>query len=362
MKIATIVGARPQFIKAATVSRLFRKRRRLREILIHTGQHYDRNMSDIFFRQLDLSKPDYHLGVGSLSHAQQTACMLERIEQVLIKEKPQCVIVYGDTNSTIAGALAAAKLNIPVTHIEAGLRSFNRVMPEEMNRVVTDHLSDLLFTPTQTAIKNLKNEGISAKKIFPVGDVMYDAALFYAQKAEKASCILRDLNIMPKNYVLATIHRAENTDSPMALETIFQSLCMISKKIPVIFPVHPRTKKILGRKLVKTKAQNDFHCISPVGYLDMIHLEKNARAIVTDSGGIQKEAFFYRVPAVTIRTETEWTETVRLGWNQIVPPRRSDDITQKVLACFARQGRISYPYGRGDAAQKILIALLQRFH
>jgi len=320
IRIVTIVGARPQFIKAAAVSRALRPVLEIEEILGHTGQHYDDNMSEVFFRELDLADPDYHLGIGSGSHGWQTGRMLEAIEQVLVAEKPGTVMVYGDTNSTLAGALAAAKLNIPVAHVEAGLRSFNRRMPEETNRVVADHVSDLLFAPTITARLNLLAEGVAENRIHLVGDVMYDAALYYGAKAERTSGILPSLQLKSMEYVLATVQRAENTDSRSSLTTLFEGLIEVSRTIPVILPLHPRTRQALEREGLLDRVAEALRVIAPVGYLDMVMLERHARLIVTDSGGVQKEAFFYQVPCVTLRQETEWVELVELGWNRLAPP------------------------------------------
>jgi len=321
MKIVTIVGARPQFIKAAPVSRAIQKHNRegsgtqITEILVHTGQHYDDAMSAVFFRDLDLPKPHVNLNVGSGPHGWQTAQMLMRIEEVLIAQKPDMVLVYGDTNSTLAGGLAAVKLHIPVSHVEAGLRSFNRQMPEEHNRVVSDHLSDLLFCPTQTAIKNLEHEGIT-KGVHCVGDVMYDSVLFNIHLAEKRSHILKQYNLKPKSYAIATVHRAENTDEPERLKSILHALEEItSNGLPVILPLHPRTQnKISDFNL----SHNSLQLIDPVSYLDTLVLEKQAKVILTDSGGVQKEAYWFKVPCVTLRNETEWLETMESGWNVIV--------------------------------------------
>ncbi len=321
MKIISIVGARPQFIKVAPVSRaiveLNKKEGReiIRDILIHTGQHYDYEMSEIFFKELEIKEPDYHLGVGSGSHGYQTGEMLRKLEEVLMKEKPDIVMVYGDTNSTLAGALAASKLHIRVAHVEAGLRSFNRAMPEEINRVLTDHISDLLFCPTETAVKNLHNEGI-VKGVYNVGDVMHDSILFNVKIAEKKSGILKELNLMNgssvKDYALATVHRQENTDDPEKLSSIFDALSEIaSKQMRVILPMHPRTRRCLG----SSSLYDSITIIKPVSYLDMLLLEKNAKMILTDSGGVQKEAYFFKVPCITLREETEWVETVESGWN-----------------------------------------------
>lgn len=312
MKVVTIVGARPQFIKAAPVCRELRKAHR--EVLVHTGQHYDDAMSAVFFRELDIPEPDYNLGVGSGTHGEQTGEMLKRIEAVLLTERPDWVLVYGDTNSTLAGALAAAKLHIPVAHVEAGLRSFNRNMPEEINRVLTDHVSTLLFCPTQTAVDNLAREGIT-EGVHLVGDVMYEALLWAAERARAQSTILERLGLSEKGYLLATVHRAENTDDPARLQAILDAFRVIDE--PIVFPVHPRTQarlSVLGFDLNVPHLQ----LIPPVGYLDMVRLEQAARAILTDSGGIQKEAYWLGVPCITLRDETEWVETVTAGANVLV--------------------------------------------
>lgn len=321
MKLVDIVGARPQFIKVAPVLRTIAQHNQehpdhpIQEVLVHTGQHYDYAMSGVFFDELGLKPPDYHLSVGSGSHGYQTGEMLKRVEEVLLVEKPDLVMVYGDTNSTLAGALAAAKLHIPVAHVEAGLRSFNRRMPEEVNRVLTDHISALLFCPTQTAVENLRQEGIT-QGVHLVGDVMYDAVLQYLDLAERKSCVLEILGLEPKGYALATVHRAENADDPRRLQGIFAGLEKIARAgLVVILPLHPRTRRqaeAMGLSL------DGVHVLEPVSYLDMLLLEKNARVILTDSGGVQKEAFFFRVPCVTLREETEWIETVEAGWNTLV--------------------------------------------
>ena len=330
----TIVGARPQFIKVAAVSRAIEIHNqksppegKIREILVHTGQHYDYLMNRVFFEELEIPKPDYNLGVGSGPHGKQTGIMLERVETVLEKEKPDKVVVYGDTNSTLAGALAAAKLNIPVVHVEAGLRSYNRIMPEETNRLLTDHLSTFLFCPTSQAVKNLAEEGIKPgweKIVKNVGDVMYDSILYYSKIAEKKSSILADLGLYNPHsairipqYYLATLHRAENTDDPKRLKSIFGALNEIAKDVPVILPIHPRTRKMM--KICNPSFDpSRVKLIDPVSYLNMLVLERNAKAILTDSGGVQKEAYWFRVPCFTLRKETEWVETVKNGWNMLV--------------------------------------------
>ncbi|MFC1683053.1 non-hydrolyzing UDP-N-acetylglucosamine 2-epimerase [Candidatus Zixiibacteriota bacterium] len=354
MKIASIVGARPQFIKCAPLSRLIRKEHR--EVLIHTGQHYDRELSQIFFDQLEIPKPDYNLGVGSGPHGEQTAEMLWRVEEVLLKEKPQAVVVYGDTNSTLAGSLSAAKLWIPVVHVEAGLRSFNRRMPEEINRILTDRLSALLFCPTETAVENLNREGIT-QGVHNTGDVMYDALLQNGRKAEEVSSILRDLRLEPQGYYLITVHRAENTDHPENLTRILTA--MDGLDLPAILPIHPRTRKILEEMNVNIASQDtNLRFVDPVSYLDMLVLEKKARKILTDSGGVQKEAWFFGVPCITLRAETEWVETLEGGWNTLV------GTDSESIARAIRQSKPPAPrpkvFGDGQAAEKMVHLLDQK--
>jgi len=360
MKIVSIVGARPQFIKAAPVSRAIRdhnekeKNPRITEVLVHTGQHYDHGMSQIFFDELAMSEPDLNLGVGSGSHGWQTGQMLVRIEEVLLEEKPDYVLVYGDTNSTLAGALAAVKLNLPVAHVEAGLRSFNREMPEEHNRVVADHCSDLLFCPTQTAVDNLANEGIS-DGVYMVGDTMYDAALQFAAIARKRSTIIRDLNLESKGYLLATIHRPYNTDISRNLRNIFQAFAETGEVI--VFPVHPRTSKkiaALESEFSQELVPGNIKIIEPVGYLDMLVLEENARLILTDSGGMQKEAYFFGVPCITLRPETEWVETVETGWNVVAGADISAILDGYEKAINSPPTNRPNLYGDGKAALHIL--------
>ena len=361
MKIITIVGARPQFIKAAAVSQKLRTISDIREVLVHTGQHYDGNMSDVFFQELGIQPPDYHLGIGSQTHGAQTGRMLEAIEKVLLSENPDWVIVYGDTNSTLAGAIAAVKLHIRVAHVEAGLRSFNRRMPEEINRVLTDHASELLFAPTKAAVANLRAEGICEEKVHLVGDVMYDAALYYAAKADQKSSILEDLKLAPQGYILATIHRAENTDDSSRLQAIFAGLAAVAAKIPVVLPLHPRTRSALLREDLLEDVSKSLQLIEPLGYLDMVMLEKNARLIATDSGGVQKEAFFYRVPCVTLREETEWVELVESGWNQLLPPSSVQAVTSGIFGVLMSKAEREAPiglYGGGMAAEQIVQLLV----
>jgi len=313
MTILTVIGARPQFIKAAPVSRALQKAGH-EEFIVHTGQHYDHALSQIFFDEMGIPAPDVNLGVGSGSHGRQTGEMLTRLEAVFLQQNPDMVLVYGDTNSTLAAALAACKLHIPVAHVEAGLRSFNRAMPEEHNRVLTDHCADLLLCPSQTAVDQLKKEGIE-QGVHLVGDTMYDAVLQFSEIARRRSTILQDHGLSPNGYLLATVHRPYNTDNPDILRGILGALSRM--KEPVVFPVHPRTRqKIIDFNLCDGQtAQGNLTFIDPVGYLDMLVLEENARVILTDSGGMQKEAYFLQVPCVTLRPETEWVETVQAGWN-----------------------------------------------
>lgn len=354
MKIVTIVGARPQFIKAAIVSHRLRDHVGITEVLVHTGQHYDADMSDVFFAELEISKPDHSLGIGGGSHAAQTAGMLAGLEPVLLDEVPDLVLVYGDTNSTLAGALTAAKLHIPIAHVEAGMRSFNRAMPEEINRVLTDHLSSHLFTATVGANANLAREGIAPEDIQLVGDVMYDASRYYGAWAEQAGDVLARLSLEPGTYILATIHRAENTDSRERLTAITDTLSALAKDRTVVLPTHPRTAARLAEFGLEDRLAG-VQQIPPAGYLDMQALERHAIAIVTDSGGVQKEAFFHRVPCITIRTETEWVELIELGWNRLAPPGDPHAIVTEVEAAIRQPTpEISADiYGGGTAAQRI---------
>lgn len=350
MKIVSIIGARPQFIKAAIVSRQFRGNPEIHEILIHTGQHYDENMSEVFFRELDIPRPDFNLGVGSGTHAYQTGMMMIKIEEVLLREKPDYTLVYGDTNSTIAGSLSSVKLHIPVAHVEAGLRSFNRSMPEEINRIVTDHISNLLFAPTTTAIKNLEKEGLADIACF-TGDVMYDSVLYYTNvirnNPEKYNT-----NRLPDLYLLATIHRAENTDNPENILNILEAFS--NTDYPVIFPVHPRTRKVISSI---TDLPENVHLIEPVGYLEMLKLTMNAHKVITDSGGLQKEAYFLGKQCITIRSETEWIETMHDDWNIITgtqPGKILMAIHSNIPVAPHKPG-----FGNGKAAVLILEKLLE---
>ena len=353
MKIFTVVGARPQFIKAVPVSRALREAGHS-EFLLHTGQHYDKKMSQIFFEDMDIPKPDANLNIASGNHGWQMGQMLSGIEEVLLTETPDWVLVYGDTNSTLAGALAAVKLHIPVAHVEAGLRSFNREMPEEHNRVLTDHCSDLLFCPTQTAVGHLEREGI-IQGVYRVGDVMYDAVLQFSEIAQKKLKILTDLGLESKEYLLATVHRPYNTDQPENLKNILEAFGEISTTI--VFPVHPRTRKKIDALGDKENLPQNIKFLEPVGYLDMLLLEKNAKMILTDSGGIQKEAFFFAVPCVTLRPETEWVETVDAGWNVLVGNDR-----EKIVSAVKRTyWPLEIPdliFGDGSAAEIIANKLI----
>lgn len=350
MKIFTVIGARPQFIKAAVVSRALKEHRPdVREILVHTGQHYDANMSKVFFDELNIPCPDHNLGVGGGTHGQNTGRMLEKLEEQMLAEKPDWVLVYGDTDSTLAGALAAAKLHIPVAHVEAGLRSFNRRMPEEINRVLTDHVSTLLFAPTELARTNLRNEGIDDNKIHVVGDVMYDAAHFYKPLSRKpnwfdAMCI----NV--NEFLLCTIHRAENTDDPRRMKSILAGLEMAG--VQVILPLHPRTQNKLQQMHCQLPA--NIKAVDPVGYLEMIWLETNCKLIVTDSGGVQKEAYFHKKPCVTLRDETEWMELVAVGANRLAGT--SSRCIAEALNCSKADWYIGDVgiYGDGNAGKKIV--------
>jgi UDP-N-acetylglucosamine 2-epimerase len=354
MKIVSIVGARPQFVKAAPVSRALRQKRGLHEILVHTGQHYDHGMSDVFFRELRIPTPDYNLGVGSGPHGRQTGQMLIHVEEVLAAERPDWVLVYGDTNSTLAGALAAVKLHLPVAHVEAGLRSFNRDMPEEHNRVLTDHAADLLLCPTQTAVDNLAREGI-VRGVHLTGDVMYDAVLYNAILAEEHSTILGRLDLGPGGYTLATLHRPSNTDDPARLRAVLAALEELGREAPVVLPAHPRTRAAMAA--LGYSPAPGLRVVDPLGYLDMLVLERHARRIVTDSGGVQKEAYFFAVPCLTVRRETEWVETVDAGWNRLV----GDDPAGIVRAAltFHPGGTPPPVFGNGHAADKIA-ELLER--
>jgi UDP-GlcNAc3NAcA epimerase len=358
LKILTVIGARPQFIKASVVSNEIRQTNNIEEIVLHTGQHYDSNMSKVFFDELNIPHPHINLNIGSGNHGAQTAKMLMGIESSLLSKRPDLLMVYGDTNSTLAGALAASKLHIPVCHIEAGLRSFNRKMPEEINRVLTDHTSDLLFAPTTSAAQQLTLEGIDETKIVNSGDVMFDAMLHFKPLALEKSTILSQLRL-DQGFVLATTHRAENTDNPSRLKRILDELLHLSKECKVILPIHPRTRNIVENLQLNT---DSLIIIEPLGFLDMIALEDSANAIITDSGGLQKEAFFHNKPCITLRNETEWTELVESGWNTLYPPISENkpslmEVLQQITSKTYKPKAIS-PYGDGKASTKIVQTML----
>jgi len=359
LRILTVVGARPQFVKAAMVSHAIQRQGQrspgphVEETIIHTGQHYDDCMSRIFFEDLSIPAPAVNLEVGSGSHGETTGSMLAGLEREILHRSPDWVLVYGDTNSTLAAALAATKLHVPVAHVEAGLRSFNRRMPEEINRVLTDHVAELLCCPTETAVGHLRREGIEDGVVF-TGDVMFDAALHFGGLADERSRILETLALERTRYLLATIHRAENTDHPERLSGILRALGELANAEPVVLPLHPRTKTRIASTGLETLAK-PLRIIEPVSFLDMIHLERNARLILTDSGGVQKEAFFHGVPCITLRDETEWTETVEAGWNRLAGAE-----TEAILGAAreAAPGRPLAAYGDGAAADAVVRALL----
>jgi UDP-GlcNAc3NAcA epimerase len=355
MNIVTILGARPQFVKAAVVSREIKRNQGIREVIIHTGQHYDKNMSDIFFEEMEIPLPDYNLNINGLSHGAMTGEMLKGIENILLTEKPEYVMVYGDTNSTIAGALAAKKIHIKVAHVEAGLRSFNTRMPEEINRILTDRISDKLFCPTQTAVDNLMNEGYGSLEgeIYRTGDVMLDAALFYSEKAREKSNIIERLKL--DKFILCTIHRAENTDDINRLRSIMTAINEISAHVKVVVPIHPRTRQIISKNNISI----NFEAIDPVGYFDMISLITHCELVMTDSGGLQKEAFYFQKNCVTLRDETEWVELVDNGFNVCVgsDTGRILDAYQQMLH-KANDFSINL-YGKGDASEKIVAELIK---
>jgi UDP-N-acetylglucosamine 2-epimerase len=357
MKIVTVLGARPQFIKAAILSRELRRNNQ--EIIIHTGQHYDNEMSDVFFKEMGIPEPDYNLEVGSSSHAQQTAEMMIKLEKSFISLNPDMILIYGDTNSTLAAALTAAKLEIPVAHVEAGPRMFDKSVPEEINRIVTDHLSTLLFAPTKMSMENLKNEGL-AENAYLTGDVMLDLFIYFSSKADQNSKILKKLGLKKKNYILATVHRARNTNIEENLEAIMGAFLEISELENIVFPVHPRTEKYLKKyKFFDVLTENsNIKLIKPVGYLDMNLLTRNSKKLVTDSGGLQREAYFAQIPCITLDTSTGWPETVNSGWNTLFEDYRNkeflekDEISRKIIN-FEPKGKYKDLFGDGRATQKI---------
>jgi UDP-GlcNAc3NAcA epimerase len=355
-KIVTVIGARPQFIKAAVVSRVIRNEYAdaLEEVLVHTGQHYDHNMSQVFFDELEIPPPKYNLDISGGNHGAMTGKMLEAIETVLLDEKPDWVLIYGDTNSTLAGALAAVKLHIPVAHVEAGLRSFNLRMPEEVNRILADHVSSLLFCPTKAAVDNLNNEGV-INGVSNVGDVMYDVAVYQKDRCSKKNEILKLIGVTSGEFALATCHRAENTDDPQRLKEICQGLADVAEHMDVVLPLHPRTRHLLLDQALMPLLGR-VRVIEPLSFMEMLVLEQSARVVITDSGGVQKEAFFYGVPCVTMRDETEWVETVQLNWNRLVGASRKLIASAAISAVPGVLG-VS-PYGDGRAGQRIVEAIL----
>lgn len=378
LKILTIIGARPQIIKAAALSRAIKNKfsKEITEIIVHTGQHYDENMSKVFFDELDIPQPDYNLNTGSGNHGKQTASMIEGIENILLKEKPGCIVLYGDTNSTLAGAIAASKIQVPVIHIEAGLRSFNKAMPEEINRIMCDHVSTLLFSPTQSGYDNLLNEGFKENnpppysfnnaKIYHCGDIMYDNSLYFSAVAEQKTTVLQDNKLGENNFILATIHRNNNTDEPLRLNAIFSSLLKIASenKLTVVLPLHPRTAKLLPANLSeelynRIKSSGYIKIIPPVSFLEMIALEKNAALVMTDSGGVQKEAFFFKKPCIIFRSETEWIELVNCGSARIADADETQ-ITE-AYSHFSTVQNLQFPelFGNGKAAEFICAEILK---
>lgn len=360
MKVLTVIGARPQFIKAGVVSAELAKYPDVDEIVVHTGQHFDSNMSDVFFSELRMCLPKYVLDIHGGTHGEMTARMLQRIEDVLLSERPDLVLVYGDTNSTLAGALAAVKLHIPVAHVEAGLRSFNRRMPEEVNRILTDRISTWLFAPTTDAVNHLLREGMDRASIHLVGDVMFDAALKYgAQSISSNTDLVKKLGLYDTKYVLTTVHRAENTDDPRRIRVIAEALNFVAQKYSVVWPLHPRTRNQLEKNGLLSSLSDAIKLLEPVGYMGMVQLERGSAVIATDSGGVQKEAFFHRVPCVTLRDETEWGELVESGWNRLVSPVDSEQVASTILKAVGAAGTAIAPYGDGDTAQKIVAQLLR---
>lgn len=354
MKIVTVLGARPQFIKAALLSKELRKKNE--EIIIHTGQHYNQEMSDIFFNEMKIPHPDYNLGIGSDSHARQTAQMMIALEKLFLSENPELVLVYGDTNSTLAAALTASKLNIPIAHVEAGPRMYDKSVPEEVNRIITDHISTLLFAPTSKSVGNLNKEGLF-KGVYLTGDVMFDNFKHFLKKAEKSSKILETLNLEKKEYILVTVHRARNTNVEANLKSIIMACLIISKEIPIVFPLHPRTEKFLKEYglMDKLSVFPNINLIKPVGYYDMLILTKNAKKIVTDSGGLQKESYFAQVPCITLDSSSPWPETVETGWNRVIGEQKylSSNVLKDSIFQFEHPNVQDHVFGSGDAVIKI---------
>lgn len=361
INIFTVIGCRPQFVKASALTRKFNENinssMRVNETFIHTGQHYDYNMSEQFFEELEIPKPKYNCGISGGTHGENTGRMIEKIEKIIINKNIDYLLVYGDTDSTLAGAIAASKLRIPILHVEAGLRSYNKNQPEEINRVLTDHISEICFAPTENARDNLIREGISEKKIALVGDVMEDMKLFFSSQADKNIKLKKKLSLEKKEYALVTIHRKENTQDSLILENILRALSSLD--INIIFPLHPSTENQI-EKFKLTKYLKNMEVIKPVGYIDMSTLEKFSKVIITDSGGVQKEAYFHKVPCVTIRKETEWIELIKSGWNKLANPENIESIQNAFntqLKFNLNNKKVNY-YGNGDSAQKILEFIL----
>ena len=376
MKIVTVIGARPQIIKAAALSRAIRThyQSQVHEVIVHTGQHYDENMSQVFFDELGIPKPDYNLQVGSASHGVQTAKMTEGIERILLAERPDYLVLYGDTNSTLAGAVAAAKIHVPIAHIEAGLRSFNKSMPEEINRIVCDHCSTLLFSPTQAGVDNLAKEGfqldnegpytIDNPKVVHCGDIMYDNSLYFSKVAEEKVNVLKRLNLEGKPFVLATLHRDSNTDNAERLNHILDALMEIAEELPVVLPLHPRTRKMIGQLVEEPKQQRLFHnehlkTTDPVSFLEMVQLEQHARLVMTDSGGVQKESYFFQKPCVILRPETEWVEIVQVGAGTLLDANKNNIMEASLR--YLKQPPVTFPeiFGDGHAAEFMLEQMIQ---
>lgn len=358
MKVFSVIGARPQFVKAAVVSKALMEKTGTSEFLVHTGQHFDDNMSQVFFEEMGIPKPSANLGISGGGHGAMTGQMLLKIEELLVDESPDCVLVYGDTNSTLAGALAASKLNVPCAHVEAGLRSENRAMPEEINRILTDHACDLLFAPTEEAVKRLNREGIADEKVVRTGDVMLDAALLFGEKSRSKSTILDRLSLREKGFALCTLHRAENVDSRDVLNWLIEGLGQVAENLPVVLPVHPRTLARMKEFELMDQLASEIKIVDPVGYLDILRLESSASLIMTDSGGMQKEAFFQKVPCVTLRSETEWIELLPGGHNRLVRPM-IESISEKAEEALSSNPDWSVDlYGDGNSSETIAQAII----
>jgi|TARA_B100001094_G_C18191108_1_gene807295 UDP-GlcNAc3NAcA epimerase len=361
VKVFSVIGARPQFVKAAVVSKALMEKTGTSEFLVHTGQHFDDNMSQVFFEEMGIPKPSANLGISGGGHGAMTGQMLLKIEELLVDESPDCVLVYGDTNSTLAGALAASKLNVPCAHVEAGLRSENRAMPEEINRILTDHACDLLFAPTEEAVKRLNREGIADEKVVRTGDVMLDAALLFGEKSRSKSTILDRLSLREKGFALCTLHRAENVDSRDVLNWLIEGLGQVAENLPVVLPVHPRTLARMKEFELMDQLASEIKIVDPVGYLDILRLESSASLIMTDSGGMQKEAFFQKVPCVTLRSETEWIELLPGGHNRLVRPM-IESISEKAEEALSSNPDWSVDlYGDGNSSETIAQAIIDHW-